>query len=353
MAMGCFKSLILIAMLAVYLGIPILLMIFGIRWFRKTHFIGAKGLIGVGTAIAVVAAVLFLPMAIGIWVPDVLYAKRHVIAHAETLSGHKFDVIQYWNRCDFYNTELIHTDPDGKEETHVLDGDDSKSWGVPISVDEKKRQVTVVLGGNRPKIVDYWRAQTREPRFGTRRQGVISVATNSVFYDEPLYGQLTFVTNAFATNYFGECHLYAVRLLINKYPTGESASLVVRSQDLPLAFDTIADAAYYVSREWKKVSTADEAEQLFDMLIGMFSYRVISHKPAHPSFVSRYVAAEFLDDAKWQKRIVETESGWKIQSMIVVDPEMHSIENLTVHITRSGRMEVISKKHVWSAATYR
>ena len=45
----------------------------------------------------------------------------------------RFEVIQYWNRSDFYNTELTHTDPAGRETRHVLDGDDSKSWRVPIS----------------------------------------------------------------------------------------------------------------------------------------------------------------------------------------------------------------------------
>ena len=106
-----------------------------------------------------VASALILPLAIGVWMPDVVFAKRQNIAHATTLSGDRFDVIQYWNRCDFYNTELIHTDVNGKLETYLLDADDSKSWSVPISVDDMKKQVTVVLGGNRPRIVDYGNAQ--------------------------------------------------------------------------------------------------------------------------------------------------------------------------------------------------
>ena len=102
---------------------------------------------------------LALPLVIGIWLPDVILAPRAVIAEATTSSGDRFVVIQYWNRCDFYNTELVHTDSSGIKHTHVLDGDDSKSWSVPISVDESKKQVTVVLSGNRSETIDYWHAQ--------------------------------------------------------------------------------------------------------------------------------------------------------------------------------------------------
>lgn len=64
-------------------------------------------------------AVLGLPLIIGIWVPDVIFAPRHTLAEQRLGSGHSFRVIQYWNRCDFYNTELLHISPDGRVETHV------------------------------------------------------------------------------------------------------------------------------------------------------------------------------------------------------------------------------------------
>ncbi len=108
--------------------------------------------IGIVTA-ALLAAVLGLPLVIGVWTPDVIFAHRHTIAQAEAASGNTFKVVQYWNRFDFYNTELIHTDPTGISKTYVLDGDDAKSWSVPISIDEQKSKVTIVLGGNRPRTM--------------------------------------------------------------------------------------------------------------------------------------------------------------------------------------------------------
>lgn len=58
-------------------------------------------------------ALLGLPLLIGIWLPDVISAPQHTLAEQRLASGHSFRVIQYWNRGDFYNTELLHTSPDG------------------------------------------------------------------------------------------------------------------------------------------------------------------------------------------------------------------------------------------------
>jgi hypothetical protein len=100
-------------------------------------------------------ALLGLPLLIGIWLPDVISAPRHTLAEQRLASGHSFRVIQYWNRADFYNTELLRTSPDGTVETHVLDGDDNKSWSVPLVVDEQRKTATVTLGGGRVKKVDW------------------------------------------------------------------------------------------------------------------------------------------------------------------------------------------------------
>jgi hypothetical protein len=107
--------------------------------------------------IAVAAAVttVFLPLKIGVWLPDMVNAPRAILAKARSSDGHEFTVIQYWNRADFYNTELIHTSPDGSMKTIVLDGDDSKAWQLPMTVDETERVVSVTLGGNRLKKITW------------------------------------------------------------------------------------------------------------------------------------------------------------------------------------------------------
>jgi hypothetical protein len=110
-------------------------------------------------AIAILAAALIFPLAVGVWLPDVLYAKHHTIAEIVASDGNSFRVIQYWNRGDFYNTELLHLTPEGRTSRHVLDGDDSKSWSVPITVDVIKKNVYVRLSGNRTKTVKYGEAE--------------------------------------------------------------------------------------------------------------------------------------------------------------------------------------------------
>jgi hypothetical protein len=100
-------------------------------------------------------ALLGLPLLIGIWLPDIISAPRHVLAEERLASGHSFRVIQYWNRGDFYNTELWHAFPNGTVETTVLDGDDNKSWSLPLNIDEQNKTATVTLSGNRVKRIDW------------------------------------------------------------------------------------------------------------------------------------------------------------------------------------------------------
>jgi hypothetical protein len=100
-------------------------------------------------------ALLGLPLLIGVWLPDVISAPRHILAERRLANGHSFRVIQYWNRCDFYNTELLHFSPDGTVERQLLDADDSKSWRVPLLIDEQHKTAKITLSGGRVKTVDW------------------------------------------------------------------------------------------------------------------------------------------------------------------------------------------------------
>ena len=99
---------------------------------------------------------LGLPLLIGVWPPDVIRSSEHILAEQRLGSGHVFRVVQYWNHVDFYSTELRVTSPDGSTETHTLDSDDSKSWRLPLVIDETNHTATVTLGGGRVRKVD-WR----------------------------------------------------------------------------------------------------------------------------------------------------------------------------------------------------
>jgi len=100
---------------------------------------------------AILCAALFLPLLIGVWLPDVFGGSDRTLASATLTNGYSFQVVQYWNHIDFYTTELRITSPDGKTDTRTLDGDDAKSWSVPMKVDEQLRVVSVTLGGGRLK----------------------------------------------------------------------------------------------------------------------------------------------------------------------------------------------------------
>jgi hypothetical protein len=100
------------------------------------------------------AIILGVPLAMGVWLSDISGGSR-VLASKTLPSGYAFRVVQYWNHVDFYTTELRITAPDGTTSGEQLDGDDAKSWRVPMSIDESRRVATVTLGGGRVRAV-YW-----------------------------------------------------------------------------------------------------------------------------------------------------------------------------------------------------
>lgn len=101
------------------------------------------------------AGSLGLPLLVGIWLPDVVSAPRRTLAEHRSTDGYSFRVIQFWNRIDFYSTHLHVTAPDGSTEVFVLDGDDRKSWHLPLVINEQNRTATVTLSGDRVRRVKW------------------------------------------------------------------------------------------------------------------------------------------------------------------------------------------------------
>jgi hypothetical protein len=102
-----------------------------------------------------VALALLVPLLIGVWLPDCFYSRVREIASARLADGTDFRVTQYCDGCSDYMTELWITYPDGRRERQTLDGDDNKSWHIPISIDPASRTATVVLSGDRQKKVSW------------------------------------------------------------------------------------------------------------------------------------------------------------------------------------------------------
>jgi hypothetical protein len=100
-------------------------------------------------------ALLALPLLMGVWLPDVITANEHTLAEERLASGHVFRVVQFWNRVDFYSTELRVTKPDGTTENHTLDGDDSKRWRATLTLDELNHTAEIKWG-NGGRIVTSW-----------------------------------------------------------------------------------------------------------------------------------------------------------------------------------------------------
>ena len=107
------------------------------------------------TFLSLTGALFLLPLLIGVWLPDVFFATKHTLASKTIASGYTFRVVQYWNGYDFYSTELHVTPPGGRTEIHTLDGDDSKSWRLPLVIDAHARTATVTLAPRRVRTITW------------------------------------------------------------------------------------------------------------------------------------------------------------------------------------------------------
>lgn len=101
---------------------------------------------GWGILAALGAGALALPLAFGVWVPDLIGTTR-TLAAVTAPDGHSFHVVQSWNYGDFYSTLLHVTEPGGHTKVHILDADDSAHWSLPVSLDSQHRSVSVTLRG--------------------------------------------------------------------------------------------------------------------------------------------------------------------------------------------------------------
>lgn len=91
--------------------------------------------------LAVISAGLALPLAIGIWLPD-LSGKQHTLCSATSASGHQASIVHYWNHVDFYTTEARVTSPDGVTSTTLIDGDAGKTWSAALEIDPSQKSAT-------------------------------------------------------------------------------------------------------------------------------------------------------------------------------------------------------------------
>ena len=129
--------------------IPLMIVIalaFGYRYVIHRKPLGMRGWL---TSASVVVFLSFgLPLAYGVWLPDV-FGKQHTLCSATTSTGYQVSIVQYWNHVDFYTTEARMTAPGGATSIILIDGDAAKSWSATLEMDPSQTQATYRLPDGR------------------------------------------------------------------------------------------------------------------------------------------------------------------------------------------------------------
>ena len=79
--------------------------------------------------------------------------ERITTAEQRLPRGDIFKITQTWNGRDGYLTDLRHISPTGEMDILILDRKDLKCATVPLTVNQAKQTVTVILSGDRKKVI--------------------------------------------------------------------------------------------------------------------------------------------------------------------------------------------------------
>ena len=93
---------------------------------------------------------------LGIWPSDIGRTRPLLLASAQSASGERFKVVQYWSWLDWYRTQVEDTSPDGKLDVAVIDGDDRKQWPCSAKVVESNKKLVITLSDHSPPIEYIW-----------------------------------------------------------------------------------------------------------------------------------------------------------------------------------------------------
>lgn len=93
---------------------------------------------------SVISLILLLLFFQIVWPPDVIKPGKRIVASFTSKSGDVFEIVQWWNKTDFYSVELLHRDTNGKTYNCLVDPDSPKWWTCRIRPGKNPGTVDVV-----------------------------------------------------------------------------------------------------------------------------------------------------------------------------------------------------------------
>jgi len=132
------------------------------------------------------------------------------------------------------------------------------------------------------------------------------------------------------------------------HPNGEFGSLLVSENNIPTYFDSMSEAATFLSERIEEVALKQEAASLMLLLTELFSYKIVTEPP--PDDTGTRTKRQTESD--WMKKFETLEAGWSLGCTLLFDPNIALCKRVTIFVTKDGTLTVSEPKRVFSRGGY-
>ncbi|MFT3989783.1 MAG: hypothetical protein QM680_00090 [Luteolibacter sp.] len=135
-------------------SIPLLIAVPSVLAYHYTNRKKQWNPLAWAVSLAIVTTAFLAPLAMGVWLPD-FTGKPQILGRTNSADGQTFEVIQFWNRVDFYTTELVVTPAVGPPRRIAIDGDAAKGWNATISLNETQKTASIRVDGTNYSVISF------------------------------------------------------------------------------------------------------------------------------------------------------------------------------------------------------
>jgi len=94
--------------------------------------------------IAACGAIGLITFCFILWPLDLINPKERTVGSVVSGSGDQLEVVQWWNKTDFYSVVLRHKNPSGETYEMVVDPDSPKWWSCRLRPEQGQNKIEIV-----------------------------------------------------------------------------------------------------------------------------------------------------------------------------------------------------------------